>query len=347
MKKYILILFYVVLGFSAGDACTSAIISGRLSRSVMPMIWKHRDTSHRWNYVDSVKGSNCDFDYIAVFNSSDSLKREAWAGVNRCGFAIINTVAGNLPENKEQWKDREGIIMTLALSGCRTVDDFERLLDSLPKPLGVRTNFGVIDRSGEGAYFETDDYGYVKFETRDNPSGFLVRSNFSFSGNKEGGYGFERYETASRVIRRHLSEKICPELFTEYLSRKYHDLSSDTCIFTEETTEISDRNFIPRPSSSSSVVIELTPDGPVMWTMLGYPPLAETTPVTIDNIPADVKRNPVTGMSVASEKANLLKAKIIHDGLIRFPEAKYLIEEKEQVSRGNYKLFRKNKIGLK
>lgn len=346
MKKYILILFYVVLGFATGDACTSAIISGRFSRSGMPMIWKHRDTSHKWNYVDSVKGSSCDFDYIAVFNSSDSLKREAWAGVNRCGFAIINTVAGNLPENKEQWKDREGIIMTLALSGCRTVDDFERLLDSLPKPLGVRTNFGVIDRSGEGAYFETDDYGYVKFETRDNPSGCLSGVIFLFR-QKEGGYGFERYEIASRVIERHLSEKICPELFTEYLSRKYHDLSSDTCIFTEETTEISDRNFIPRPSSASAVVIELTPDGPVMWTMLGYPPLAETTPVTIYNIPADVKRNPVTGMSVASEKANLLKAKFIHDGLIRFPEAKYLIEQKEQVSRENYKLFRKNKNGLK
>ena len=74
-------------------------------------------------------------------------------------------------------------------------------------------------------------------------------------------------------------------------------------------------------------------------------PLSESSNSTFSG--RCTKRNPVTGMSVASEKANLLKARIIHNGLIRFPEAKYLIEKKEQVSQGNYKLFRKNKIGLK
>ena len=36
------------------------------------------------------------------------------------------------------------------------------MLDTLPRPLGVQANFGAMDRTGHGAYYETDDNGYRK-----------------------------------------------------------------------------------------------------------------------------------------------------------------------------------------
>ena len=61
--------------------------------------------------------------------------------------------------------------MALALGSCRTVDDFAAMLDTLPKPLGVMTNFGVIDADGNGAYFETDDSTYTRYDLCDAPPG--------------------------------------------------------------------------------------------------------------------------------------------------------------------------------
>ncbi len=307
------------------------------------MIWKHRDTSFEGNYVDSVHGATAEYDYIALFNSSDTLKREAWAGVNRSGFAIINTVAGNIAENSDDWKDREGFVMSKALSICRTVDDFGNLLDSLPKPLGVRTNFGVLDKKGNGSYFETDDYGYVRYDLSTSDSGILIRSNFACSTNRKGGYGYERYENANAVIARHLADKIEPELFTEFLSRQYYSSNNGLTSRRTGKTRVKDGEFIPRPSSASSVVIELTSNGPVMWTMLGYPPAAITVAVTIDDIPATVKLNHAKKNSEASEIANSLKPEMTDGKYILLPEAIEISDMKREMSLDNYRQFRAKK----
>lgn len=338
-----LLSMLTLIGAEISYPCTSAMVSGRVSLYGSPMLWKHRDTSQCDNYVDSVNGTNPEFDYIALFNASDSLKKEAWAGVNRAGFAIINTVAGNLPENSKKWKDREGYVMSLALSQCRTVDDFERLLDSLPKPLGVRTNFGVMDKNGDGAYFETDDFGYVKYDVNDSESGILVRSNYSLSSKRKGGYGYDRYCNAEKILERNLTEGISPELFTEFLSREYYSAVTDSVYMTCVPKTITDKGFIPRKSSASSVVIELTGAGPIMWTMLGYPPAAVTVPVTIDSIPPNVRRNHISGKSSDCEKSNKLKSEIINEGKIVFPAAYEITRECKRVSLENYKTFRDKK----
>ncbi len=326
-----------------GFACTSAIVSGRITQSGHPMMWKHRDTSNKDNYVDTVHAITPEFDYIALFNASDSLKKEAWAGVNRCGFAIINTVAGNLPANADDWKDREGIIMTEALLCCKTVDDFAELLDRLPKPLGVRTNFGVMDGDGNGAYFETDDYGYHRYDLNCADSGYLVRSNFSCSSTGKGGYGYERYYSAEKIIGRNVVNGIQPELFTECLSRDYYDTSGNIPHSYSYRKKIKDGKFISRPTSASSVVIEYTEDGPVMWTMLGYPPAAITVPVTFTDIPECVGRNPLTGKSSASERANAMK-KLMTDGKhVLFPAATEIANDSRQQSLDNYRQFRSKK----
>lgn len=335
-----LLFLLVAAGFDC-LACTSAIVSANVSLNGCPLLWKHRDSSKRDNFVDTVNCPDHRFDYIALFNAEDSLKHEAWAGVNRSGFAIMNTVAGNLKKNRPDWPDREGFIMTAALRCCITVEDFQNFLDSLPRPLGVQTNFGVIDASGGGAYFETDDLGYRRYNLDEAPSGVLIRSNFSCSSNCQGGYGYDRYENAESVIAP-LAERcdISPELFTETLSREFFNSRTGNALTDKTTGKVRADGFIPRPSSVSSIVIELTENGPVMWTMLGFPPVAVTYPVTFENIPESLRRNTLTGRSIECDAA-LKRKSIIMDGkILDISKASDIISRQKALSAENYRLFR-------
>ncbi len=283
------------------NPCTSAIIGRSASNSGCSMLWKHRDTSHSENYVDTVRSADPRFDYVALFNSEDTLKQEAWAGVNRSGFAIMNTVAGNLPRNSRRWKDREGFLMSRALQCCVTVADFRNLLDTLPRPLGVQANFGVIDKEGGGAYFETGDNGYKVFSLQDTGEGFLVRSNYAFSGSTKGGYGYDRYANAYSILRPSADDEgITPQLLTDFLSREYYNSATDSVYYSTKPLKIKDSGFIPRPTSASSVVVELREEGPVMWCMLGYPPASYVIPATVDSVAAELRYDPVLGSSRSS-----------------------------------------------
>ncbi len=185
MKRTLILILLCILsaGTVAGYACTSLIASGRATSSGRPLLWKNRDTDASDNYLARISKPG-KIGYVGLFNAGcDSLPSgEAWMGVNDAGFAIMNTVAYNLPANSPEWIDREGAVMAQALESCRSVDDFEALLQGLPKPMGVRTNFGVIDAEGNGAYFETDDYRWTRYDLSDAPDGVLIRTNYSMSG---------------------------------------------------------------------------------------------------------------------------------------------------------------------
>ena len=335
----ILLLFISVCGKLL--CCTSAIVSPSASKSGHLLLWKHRDTSHSNNYVDTVScPADHNFDYIALFNSSDTDKREAWAGANRSGFAIFNTVAGNLPPNRKDFADREGLIMSMALSKCRNVDDFQHLLDSLPKTLGVKTNFGVADSFGNGAYFETSDYTWTRFDLPKDSSAVLVRSNFSCSSSSEGGYGYERYNVAQSILLPLASRSaIEPETFTECLSRDFIMQDGTDALGSEST--VRDKNFIPRPTSASSVVIELTPQGPIMWSVLGYPPASSTIGATIDLVDSELKLDSASGMNRKAHEANKIKKLILVKGKINKERAREIAAKMKMISKSNYVEFRK------
>lgn len=303
--------------FTGSDAvaCTSAIVSGRASASGRPLLWKNRDTGQQHNFVERVNtGRPGELAYVGLFNAGDSLLSEAWMGMNEAGFAIMNTASYNLAPDTASVKDREGLVMSRALQVCRTVDDFARLLDTLPKPLGVQANFGVIDATGAGAYFETDDYRYTPFYLSESEDGVIIRTNFSRTGNATDGMGYIRCDNARHLLADRISNGgFVPEDFTETCSRSYwHSLLGRDVLADTTQHWAVDQDFIPRHSTSASVVIEgVMPGGDpsdcVMWTMLGYPGTAHIEAVTLDKVPETVRPTLPGWRSEASETSLKLR----------------------------------------
>lgn len=320
MKKRLILVLTAIIGvMMAADACTSAIVSGKLTANGRPLMWKNRDTNDLNNRVERIKGHDGLLEFVALFDARDLRDTAAWMGFNEVGFAIMNTASYNLNGNdgvKEM--DREGELMRYALERCKTVDDFEGLLKSLPKPLGVEANFGVIDAQGNGAYFETGNYKYVKFDLADAPDGILTRTNYSYSGVKDKGMGYVREKNEKTLLAPHVaSQDITPAVFTEELSRTFYNSLIGKDYTRSGDTWIVDQDFIPRRISSASVVIEgiLPGENPrltTMWIALGYPPCAEVFPVWVgdDGVPVELTGTTADNHSVQCDKVNKRKAEV-------------------------------------
>lgn len=330
MKKRILSLFCLIALISGiGYACTSAIIGADMNPSGRPLLWKNRDTGVADNKIEYIPENQDEFSYVALFNSPDTLLKEAWMGMNEYGFAIMNTASYNLKDDEvlPNQMDKEGLIMTIALKKCKNINDFKNILDSLPKPLGVEANFGVIDAYGNGGYFETNNYKYTFYDLKDSPDHVLIRTNYSYSGRPEEGFGFIREGNAKHLLQPYIDSKsISPEVFTEGLSRSfYHDLLKRDMAQSGERWII-DQDFIPRFTTSASVVIEgckplareekINPDTIknqyIMWSALGYPPCAEVFPVYCcpDGVDDSLKGNNENGRSQQCDIVNLRKAEV-------------------------------------
>lgn len=289
--------------FTSLHPCTTAVVSGKFTVDGRPLLFKHRDTSALQNKV--MYFSDGKFDYIGVVNSTDVSGKAVWMGLNSAGFAIMNSASYNLNiGDTTSAKSEEGIVMRLALKSCETVDDFEALLDSLPKPLGVEANFGVIDAHGGAAYFETGNYDYRKFDANDPgtaPFGYIIRTNYSFSRDTDQGYGYIRYENADELFRMAAATK---SLSAQFILRKVSrclkhsltgiDLTNNLPSENDSPVMVNFRDFIPRNSSVSTFVVHgvkpgESPEFCTMWTILGFQLCAVATPVWVkggENLPS-------------------------------------------------------------
>lgn len=300
----LLISLFLTLGVLAAEACTSAIVGGRLTSDGRPLMWKNRDTGTLDNFVATVRADEPDkLDFVALFNAGDSLLQEAWIGVNSAGFAVMNTASYNLAPDTASYRDREGEVMRRALQSCRNLADFEHLLEALPRPMGVQANFGAMDADGNAAYYETDDLSYRKYDVADAPEGYIVRTNYSYSGEPDTGFGYIREANALHLLEAPAARGLMtPELFTDTLSCSfYHSLTGRDMLDTDDEW-IVDQDFIPRHSTSASVAIG-GGDRPVMYVALGYPPCAERTTVTVGSVPADFGPSADTWHSKACDRA--------------------------------------------
>lgn len=274
-------------------ACTTFIISGRYTPDGKPVLYKHRDTGNLNNALAIFTDGK--YNYVGLLNSDKNWNNELWGGYNSAGFAIMNSVAYNQNiGDTSVYGDQEGRIMKMALQQCETIADFEKLLNELPKPLGVDTNFGVIDAFGGASYFETGHYSFNRIDANDPvaaPYGYLIRTNHSFTGPIDKGHGYIRYETASEALSLAAAiQRYDPRYLISKTSRSlYHSLTRINLwneMPSDNRTEkfVNFDDFIPRNSSASAICITGTkfgedPSGTVMWTLLGFPLTTVAIPV--------------------------------------------------------------------
>lgn len=295
MNRPLLFLLLCFLPFSGILACTTAIISGKVTVDGRPLLYKHRDTGTLQNKLMAFTDGR--YDYIGIVNSPDKEGKEVWGGYNSAGFAIMNSASYNLNKSDLGNEEREGIVMKLALQQCATLADFERLLDSLPKPMHLSANFGVIDAQGGAAYYETGDHSYKKFDVNDTavaPNGYLIRTNYSVSGDRKRDRGVSRYMAAEPLFSNasdinNLSYKFLLKDVSRCLVHGLTkiDLQENIPLTSDEEIFMSFRDFIPRYSTASVIVVQGTKadektDMTTMWTILGSPLTTPAVPVWLN-----------------------------------------------------------------
>ncbi|MFT4073120.1 MAG: carcinine hydrolase/isopenicillin-N N-acyltransferase family protein [Dysgonamonadaceae bacterium] len=280
------------------DACTSFIVSGKATKDGRPILFKNRDTNDLNNYLHYFKGSK--YDYIGDVNVNPK-SPGVWFGYNTAGFAIMNTAAYNLNgfNDKNDENGQDGVVMQLALAQCTSLKDFENLLDSLPKPLNCNSNFGVIDAHGGCAYYETGNAGFVKFDVNDPkiaPLGYLVRTNFGYSGDRSLDKGISRFQEISGICLNlsgrngfDISSALeIPRCLTHGLTGQ--SLSENLPSSSSDNHLVAFRDFIPRYLTASTGIIQgvLPNESPLLtvcWTIIGSPLTTVAVPVMISNVP--------------------------------------------------------------
>lgn len=296
-KKISIFLFSLIFITAPVLACTTVIISGKNTKDGRPLLYKQRDTPSLENKVVSFVDGK--YNYVAIVNSEDIMNKEIWGGHNSAGFAIMNSASYNInPDSDSDEKgESSGRIMKLALQTCQTLSDFEHLLDSLPRPLKLSSNFGVIDAFGGAAYYETNNEGYVKFDANDfaqAPLGYLIRTNFSFSGDRSRDKGLSRFQAASQLLySASLTNNLSFDFLINNVSQSlFHgitgiDLYKEGIKNNTSPQFVAFRDYIPRYLTASVLVVQgVTKDeSPLLttsWITLGFPLITPTIPVWVD-----------------------------------------------------------------
>jgi hypothetical protein len=297
MKKLCLLCFLNLLSILSNQilACTTFLISGKYTTDGKPLLFKNRDTEEMQNSL--VFFTDGKYKYIGLVDGTKEWDKMVWGGYNETGFAIINSAAyNNNIDDTTKFKDQEGIVMKLALQTCQTLADFENLLNSLPKPMGVDANFGVIDAFGGAAFYETGNYRFVKFDANDPkiaPNGILIRTNHSLSADLTKGYGYIRYNTAVGVLTKAKEEgKLSPQFLFNNLSRNLYNSLTKTDLSKDLPKQRNTPEFkffidyIPRVMTASAIMIVGAKDykhikDAMMWTILGFPMTSVAVPTWI------------------------------------------------------------------
>jgi hypothetical protein len=286
------------------EGCTVGVASARATSDGRPLLWKVRDNSDMPN-------NSVTFDttfphrFVAVTNSGDT---DVWMGVNELGFAIVNATSLDLPGTAEGFTN--GQLMRYALGTCSTVEEFEHLLDSTNGP-GRRTqaNFGIIDATGAAVMFETGGSAYWKFDANDpslSPDGYVLRTNFSLTGN--GRTGLERYRrSVNQIAEFRGGDSLNVRTLLRYHARDFSDyasipLSVPFCRQWNQTTPLgyvmTNVSISRYKSLSAAVITGVKPDEvttlSTMWTILGQPSTAIAVPYWPVGNPPHVARGDTT-----------------------------------------------------
>ncbi len=323
MKKLFTLVVLAFIGIYTTSACTTVVVSGKYTEDGRPLLWKLRDTDYFENKMMHFEGNK--YTFTGLINSEDEKGEQVWGGMNTEGFGIMNSASFNLRMNdKATFTDQEGIIMKKALGECKTLEDFENMLLNLPKPWGLEANFGVIDAFGGAAYYETNDTAFVRFDANDPthaPNGYIIRSNYSYTGTKDVGYGFIRYQTAQELMNQwDAAQEINMETLVGKAPRSLRHSLMQTDYAQVELKPNKAHHFVnsgdlmTRQGTASSIVLhgvkeDQDPKEAVTWVNVAYPLTCVSVPVFTrekDVIP-EVLKAPKDKNCWLNEKAMELK----------------------------------------
>jgi len=277
----------------AAEECTTAVISGQAVSDGRPILWKNRDTDQLSNKVVFVDEKP--FRYIGVVNAADNSGRVVWGGVNAAGFAIINSVAYNLPQRQGERIDLEGMVMADALRSCGTVEDFENYLKrNLGPSLGSRTNYCASDARGGSAIFETHNHGFKRLDAAQHNGHYLLNTNWSRSGAEDRGNGYVRFDRETALFDLVPAGAITPQFVLQRVARDLghplvrHPAPAEWKRLPAGKPYWIHSNFtINRVSTASSILIQGVKPGEdprraTLWVMLGEPVCSIATPYWVD-----------------------------------------------------------------
>jgi hypothetical protein len=304
-----LLISFALLDLSIqNQACTTFLISGKYTADGKPLLFKNRDTDEMQNSLAYFADGK--YKFIGLVDGKKDWEKAVWGGYNETGFAIINTAAyNNNLGDTTKFKDQEGVVMKQALQTCRSLEDFEKLLESWPKPMGVDANFGVIDANGGAAYYETGNRDFKKYDANDPaiaPNGLLIRTNHSMRADLTKGFGFCRFQTAEGVLKQAAADqKLNPQFIFNQLSRNLTHSLTKTNLWSEipAKRDVPEFKFfidyIPRVITSAAILIvgakdQMQANQAMMWTILGFPLTSVAVPVWIaggETLPKAVTMN--------------------------------------------------------
>ena len=265
------ILSALILHAVPTRACTSALVRRNRSASGKMLLWKHRDTS---SVRTSLPAAASVFDFVALFQRRRLHPVEAWAGVNRAGFCRnehrqLQPRPGHRRPARPREPDRPS-----PSDHAPTIGDFENMLDTLPRPLGVQANFGAMDRTGHGAYYRP-----TTTDTANSPHSRLTAHTHQFLLLRT-----VRSRTRTRALRRGHNPYRPPMRHHPHSAHRHSQLLIPP--HSGRNSYIDRGQYIPRYSTSASIVID--EDGHI-WIKPGYPPLSPVTyRADIDSIPSSL-----------------------------------------------------------
>jgi hypothetical protein len=287
-------------------ASTVAIVGGSATPDGRALLMKNRDNSEGPNQ-EYVYHFDSPFSYVGVTYKDTT--NQVWGGVNNVGFAIINSNIWNFPD-PIPGPDDDGFIILLALRTCRVVDDFQLIMDSTNNTGRTRpANYGVVDATGNGAFFEAGGTFYNRYNLGDSsaaPHGYMVRANFAYSGSSYH-LGQNRHDRVMALLdSAYAGNFITHQYITQVIQRDLVSDRTDPYPLPFQGKEgtlpygiMHDHECINRDISMSAMVIQTTlpTENPLLstlWAQVGEPiattslPLwvrAESTPVEFDGPP--------------------------------------------------------------
>jgi hypothetical protein len=293
----------ILLSYSLALSCDILVISTQAAQEGRPIIWKNRDDPAGFFIgVRRFKANNPEIgSYICIEEKLyPDVISICSAGVNEAGLAIANTSAYTGSALKELINVDEPILEK-ALSNCKTVECFEKLLigtHNYPEKFyATSSNFVVIDAFGGALHYEA--YADLR-----EPVDFIKHdANIEHFSNKTNYIDLHEIYDSTSEARSHRATDLLTYYFNQNeLTPKtvMQEISKDVCDndTSQNLTNFNTRYCISRAYTRLGVVIEGVAPGEdpnlsTMWVNLGEPSVGVFVPLypAAHFLPKAVKTN--------------------------------------------------------